>query len=208
MPRALVLIPALMLASCAAESPSQVTASFKVPMSGQESVPTVEPAGMARGLSPAAARLAGSLRPYEDDLPSRQQLEALDADPVELLLELAGPAQLDIRVRANALTLLGSFSDSEAAVERLLEVALDEVADRKERGGAIYGLGRADLSADRVRALLPLLDHGDHFVEAHAVKALAHHELARPRVRALADSADTHPDVARIARRALESGGP
>jgi len=152
-----------------------------------------------------AAALAATLRPFDSPLPSREQLEAGFGNPLELLLELSSTST-DPLVRSNATRLLGLFPESGQAVSRLLEIAMDGEALRTDRVGAIDGLNRRDILDEAVAdRLLPLLGEPDPIVQTAAVRLLGPWPSAEPALQQLADSDDTHPDVRRFARRALET---
>lgn len=147
--------------------------------------------------------LASLLRPYDSPLPSRGFLDGSLADPVGSLLTAADSS--DPLVRSNAYRLLGLYPESGLAVSRLLDVAVDSAAVRTDRVGAMEGLAQPGLmdSAHVVR-LLPLLAEADPMVQAAAVRLLGPWPSAKPALQRLADGADTHADVRRFARRALE----
>lgn len=156
----------------------------------------------------AAAELAGSLRPIDSPLPSREQLEASYSNPVELLLDLSLSSWPDGLVRANALMELGLFPESSEAIIRLLDVARDESRPPTDRVAALDGLiivGEA--VGPHAPELLPLLSTSDVAVQVAAVRLLGRWPAARDRIRQLAEDDEAHFDVRRFARRALESDG-
>ena len=164
------------------------------------------PTARKRGCFITAEELAGSLRPIDSPLPSRAQLEAACSDPVEPLLELSLPAWPDRIVRGNALVELGLFPEDDAAMDRLLEVAVDEERPATDRTAALEGLMVAgDAVEPHVAELLPLLDHDRAMVQATAVRLLGPWSAARSEVQRLAEAEDTDFDVRRFARRALEA---
>ena len=89
---------------------------------------------------------------------------------------------------------------------RLLEVAQDQSRPVNDRGGALEGLIVAgDAIAPHVLDLLPLLESETLIVQASAVRLLGPWPEARAPIQRLAAAEDTHFDVRRFARRALES---
>jgi hypothetical protein len=155
-----------------------------------------------------AAELAGALRPIDSPLPSRAQLEAACADPVEPLLELSLLSWPDGIVRGNALVELGLFPESGEAMDRLLEVAMDGARPAPDRTAALEGLiVTGDAVEPHVAELMPLLGHDRVMVQAAAVRLLGPWPAARSEVQHLAEGEDTDFDVRRFARRALEADG-
>ena len=179
--------------------PVETTASSSAP-------PSVAGERATRAASLTDEQLASLLRPYEGPLPSRDFLEGAFEDPVATLLRLTTADWVDPLARSNAYRELGHFHESGLAVSRLLEVAVDSTAVRTDRVGAIEGLARPGVLVDaHVERLLPLLADPDPMLQAASVRLLAPWPAARPAVRSLADAPDTHVDVRRFARRALES---
>ena len=163
----------------------------------------------ASGASRAASSLAGALRPYDSPLPSREQLEGFSSDPVAILLELTLPSWPDGLVRGNALSELGLFPDSNEAMTRLVDVALDDARSASDRVGALEGLIIAGGAVEPyLEPLLPMLTNERVMVQAAAVRLLGPWPAARSETQRLADSDATHIDVRRFARRALESQPP
>ena len=164
-----------------------------------DETPPETPSAMARAL-------AGVLRPIDSPLPTRASLERGYSDPVGILLELSATSWPDRLVRENALSELGLFPENEAAMARLMEVAIDDSRPATERGGAINGLILAGEAIEpSVPALLPLLSSEELIVQASAVRLLGPWPAARGQIRRLADDEGTHTDVRRFAKRALEA---
>ena len=99
--------------------------------------------------------------------------------------------------------------DQTQAIDRLVDVAMDESRPPTDRAAALDGLIVAgDVVQPYVPDLLSLLSADKLVVQAAAVRFLGPWPAARTEIQRLAEDESTHFDVRRFARRALESGEP
>ncbi len=150
--------------------------------------------------------LRGLLQPIDSPLPDRATLERLSATPADDLLRLAIKDESYL-VRQNAARLLHHYPDHPDVVPTLVALLRDEASGPGLRVAAIDSLALLDAKhrASSRHDLFALIGHDDPALATAAIRASRDLEGATERLAVVVAAPDTHPAVARVASKALET---